>query len=98
MVRNNYQPIKSLFQFIFSFAPYASRARIHGPQVDAFLMQTEVWAIIVLLSFQDEIFKFNISAETLGPRTSRSTRLKISELRNSISERETLFYVWTQTY
>ena len=46
------QPIKSLYQFIFSFAPYASRARSYGPQVDAFLMQTEVWAITVLLSLQ----------------------------------------------
>ena len=63
--------MKSLFQFIFSFAPYASRARTNGPQVDAFLMQTEVWAIIVLLSFQEEIFKFNISAQILGPRTSK---------------------------
>ena len=56
--------MKSLFQFIFSFAPYASRARTNGPQVDAFLMQTEVWAIIVLLSFQARILKRRFGSDS----------------------------------
>ena len=49
------QSIKSLFEFIFSFASYASRARNRGPKVNAFLMQIEVWAIFVRL--QVKIFE-----------------------------------------
>ena len=43
------------FLFIFSFAPYASRAQNRGPKVNAFLMQIEVWAIFVRL--QVKIFE-----------------------------------------
>ena len=38
------QPIKSLFQFIFLFTPYGSRARTQVSKVNAFLMQTEIIA------------------------------------------------------
>ena len=50
---------QSLFQFIFSFAPYSNRIRPDAERVGHFLMQSEVWSILILLGFQEIPFLFS---------------------------------------
>ena len=58
LAQNNFCIQKSLFQFIFSFAPYSNRIRPDAERVGHFLMQTEVWSIFILLGFQEIPFLF----------------------------------------
>ena len=61
---------QSLFQFIFSFAPYSNRIRPDAERVGHFLMQTEVWSIFILLGFQEIPFLFARTrdpAQRFGP-------------------------------
>ena len=60
---------ESLFQFIFSCAPYSNQIQTDSDRVGhlyPLLRQTEVWSIFILLGFQELPFLF---ARNRNPRT-----------------------------